>query len=64
MGSELYCFTRQLDYVRYGEWMRARTQMQGGKGICINNNIHKANKNYRLAGQGRTGQDRTGQDTM
>ncbi len=62
--------------VRYGEWMRVRTQMQEGKGIFINNNINKTNKNYPIgektdwlnktrqgkAGQDRTGQDRTGQD--
>ncbi len=53
--------------------MRARTQMQEGKGIFINNNINKANKNYPVgekqtgwsrqgrAGQGRTGQGRSGQ---
>ncbi len=50
--------------------MRVRTQMQEGKGIFINNNINKTNKNYPIGEktdwlnktrQGRTGQDRTGQ---
>ncbi len=57
--------------VRYREWMRVRTQMEEGKGIFINNNINKTNKNYPIGEktdwldktrQGRTGQDRTGQD--
>ncbi len=47
--------------------MKARTQMQEGKGIF--NNINETNKNYPVGekqtgwtGQDRTGQDRTGQD--
>ncbi len=45
--------------------MRVRTQMQEGKGICINNNINKTNKNYPV-GEKQTGwtrQGRAGQDT-
>ncbi len=57
--------------VRYGEWMRARTQIQEGKGIFINNNINNTNKNYPIwekqtgwtrqgkARQGKARQDRT-----
>ncbi len=48
--------------VRYGEWMTARTQMQDGKGIFINNNIKKTSKNYPV-GEKQTGwtrQDETG----
>ncbi len=39
--------------------MRARTQMQEGKGIFINNNINKANKNYPV-GEKQTGWSRQG----
>ncbi len=39
--------------------------MQEGKGIFVNNNIKKTNKNYPVGEKqiGWAGQDRTGQDT-